>query len=73
MSEGRRAADQKLLLDPELIGAARGPESGPLLEAVEIHKRYGRNEVLRGVTFEVDRGEPIPGCTVELPASTLAS
>jgi hypothetical protein len=23
--------------------------------------------------FEVDRGDPIPGCTVELPASTIAS
>ena len=22
--------------------------------------------------FEVDRGDPIPGCTVELPASTIA-
>jgi polar amino acid transport system ATP-binding protein len=31
--------------------------SGPLLEAVDIHKRYGRNEVLRGVTFAVRRGD----------------
>jgi ABC-type polar amino acid transport system ATPase subunit len=31
--------------------------SAPLLEAVEIHKRYGRNEVLRGITFAVRRGE----------------
>jgi ABC-type polar amino acid transport system ATPase subunit len=53
-------ADHKLLLDPSLLGgdvqAARTP-AGPLLEALEVHKRYGRNEVLRGVTFEVDRGD----------------
>jgi polar amino acid transport system ATP-binding protein len=35
---------------------AAGPPSGaPLLEAVDIHKRYGHNEVLRGVTFAVQR------------------
>jgi polar amino acid transport system ATP-binding protein len=34
-----------------------GPASGPLLEAVDIHKRYGHNEVLRGVTFGVKRGD----------------
>ena len=52
--------DHKLLLDPELLGAARaGPSAttGPLLEAVEIRKRYGRNEVLRGVSFDVGRGD----------------
>jgi polar amino acid transport system ATP-binding protein len=48
---------QKLLLDPALLGEAASTASGPLLEAVEIHKRYGRNEVLRGVSFEVDRGD----------------
>jgi ABC-type polar amino acid transport system ATPase subunit len=31
--------------------------SGPLLEAVDIHKRYGHHEVLRGVTFGVQRGD----------------
>jgi ABC-type polar amino acid transport system ATPase subunit len=57
--------DHKLLLDPELLGgpvsspgdAAEGRPAGPLLEAVAIHKRYGRNEVLRGVSFGVDRGD----------------
>jgi polar amino acid transport system ATP-binding protein len=57
--------DHKLLLDPELLGApASSPgdaggvrPAGPLLEAVAIHKRYGRNEVLRGVSFGVDRGD----------------
>jgi polar amino acid transport system ATP-binding protein len=32
-------------------------DAGPLIEAVDIHKRYGRNEVLRGVTFELRRGD----------------
>jgi ABC-type polar amino acid transport system ATPase subunit len=56
-----RAADHRLLLDPTLLGGEAVPpgfaSSGPLLEAVDIHKRYGHNEVLRGVTFEVDRGD----------------
>ena len=52
--------EHKLLLDPELLGtttAEPGAVSGPLLEAVGIRKRYGRNEVLRGVSFGVDRGD----------------
>jgi polar amino acid transport system ATP-binding protein len=57
--------DHKLLLDPDLLGApasspgdaAGGRPAGPLLEAVAIHKRYGRNEVLRGVSFGVERGD----------------
>jgi ABC-type polar amino acid transport system ATPase subunit len=59
--------DHKLLLDPTLLGdagaAATGGErgvtaaTGPLLEAIEIRKRYGRNEVLRGVTFGVEKGD----------------
>ena len=39
------------------VEAPAGPSSGPLLEAVGIHKRYGRNEVLRGVSFGVRRGD----------------
>ena len=31
--------------------------AGPLIEAVDIHKRYGRTEVLRGVSFTVRRGD----------------
>ena len=53
-------SEHRLLLDPSLLGgeaAAASATSGPLLEAVDIHKRYGRNEVLRGVTFEVARGD----------------
>jgi ABC-type polar amino acid transport system ATPase subunit len=53
-------AEHKLLLDPDLLGPAearRDAEKGSLLEAVAIHKRYGRNEVLRGVSFGVERGD----------------
>ena len=31
--------------------------SGPLLYASNVHKRFGRHEVLRGVDLEVERGE----------------
>jgi polar amino acid transport system ATP-binding protein len=31
--------------------------AGPLIEAVDIHKRYGQTEVLRGVSFTVKRGD----------------
>jgi polar amino acid transport system ATP-binding protein len=48
-----------LLLDPALLGpiGPSGEATGPLLEAVDLRKRYGRNEVLRGVSFSVDRGD----------------
>jgi polar amino acid transport system ATP-binding protein len=57
--------DHKRLLDPTLLGdsgataeqGGRAGSSGPLLEAVAIRKRYGRNEVLRGVSFGVERGD----------------
>jgi len=54
--------DHKPLLDPALLGAevvepVSTVASGPLLEAVDIRKRYGRNEVLRGVSFGVERGD----------------
>jgi polar amino acid transport system ATP-binding protein len=54
--------EHKRLLDPALLGDSGGPggqvgETGPLLEAVAIRKRYGRNEVLRGVSFGVQRGD----------------
>lgn len=49
------------LLDASLLGepvaaseAARGEY---VLEAIELHKRYGHNEVLRGVSFGVHRGD----------------
>ena len=53
---------ERLLLDPRLLGTSGHPAgdaapTGPLLEAVAITKRYGRNEVLRGVSFGVERGD----------------
>jgi polar amino acid transport system ATP-binding protein len=55
-------SDHKLLLDPALLGTSDSKAdqvvpSGPLLEAVGIRKQYGRNEVLRGVSFGVDAGD----------------
>jgi polar amino acid transport system ATP-binding protein len=49
------------LLDPDVLGeaaASTSPGTAELvLEAVGIHKRYGHNEVLRGVSFGVHRGD----------------
>src|SRR5207302_9875214 len=49
------------LLDAGLLGepvaASREGTSDYVLEAVDLHKRYGHNEVLRGVTFGVHRGD----------------
>jgi ABC-type polar amino acid transport system ATPase subunit len=39
------------------VPGVAGTGAGPLLESVDVHKRYGRNEVLRGVTFAVERGQ----------------
>ncbi|HEY0443480.1 MAG TPA: amino acid ABC transporter ATP-binding protein, partial [Candidatus Limnocylindrales bacterium] len=47
---------ERPLLDDVARPTSASP-AGPLLEAVDIHKRYGHNEVLRGVTFEVKRGD----------------
>jgi ABC-type polar amino acid transport system ATPase subunit len=49
------------LLDPGLLGepvaASRLGTAEYVLEAVDLRKRYGRNEVLRGVSFGVHRGD----------------
>jgi polar amino acid transport system ATP-binding protein len=37
----------------------RSPPGGPALLAVDVHKRFGRLEVLRGVSLEVRRGETV--------------
>src|SRR4029079_13933616 len=34
-----------------------GPPRGDVLEAVEVHRRYGSHEVLRGVSFGIQRGD----------------
>ena len=46
---------ERPLLDHAPAADARG--TGPLLEAIGIHKRYGHTEVLRGITFAVKRGD----------------
>jgi polar amino acid transport system ATP-binding protein len=48
------------LLDAQVLGeevAAARVRGGPILEAVDVRKRYGAREVLRGVTFSIARGE----------------
>jgi len=49
------------LLDADVLGeaaaASRPATAEYVLEAVDIHKRYGHNEVLRGVSFGVHRGD----------------
>jgi len=47
--------DEALLGEPVASMAADAAEY--VLEAVELHKRYGRNEVLRGVSFGVHGGD----------------
>jgi polar amino acid transport system ATP-binding protein len=37
----------------------RSPSGGPALRALDVHKRFGRLEVLRGVSLEVRRGETV--------------
>src|SRR2546426_2770654 len=44
-------------LGGERVAAARQGTAEYVLEAVDLHKRYGHNEVLRGVTFGVHRGD----------------
>ena len=49
------------LLDESVFGepvaAAQAAPAGFLLEALDLHKRYGHSEVLRGVSFGVNRGD----------------
>ncbi|HYY47029.1 MAG TPA: amino acid ABC transporter ATP-binding protein [Candidatus Angelobacter sp.] len=49
------------LLDASLLGepvaASEAVKGEYVLEAIELHKRYGHNEVLRGVSFGVHRGD----------------
>jgi polar amino acid transport system ATP-binding protein len=46
------------LLDESVIRELeKTPATAFVLEAVGLHKRYGRNEVLRGVSFGVHRGD----------------
>jgi polar amino acid transport system ATP-binding protein len=45
------------LLDADVIAALHAGPPTAVLEAVDVSKRYGRHQVLDGVTFEVDRGD----------------
>jgi polar amino acid transport system ATP-binding protein len=46
------------ILDADVIAALHaGSAAGNVLEAVGVHRRYGSNEVLRGVSFGIRRGE----------------
>src|SRR5205807_499453 len=48
---------QELLARTQTVVASRAPSEGYLLEAIDLHRRYGHNEVLRGVSFGVHRGD----------------
>ena len=45
------------LLDPDVIAALHAGPPSAVIEAVDVSKRYGRHQVLDGVSFEVDRGD----------------
>ena len=46
------------ILDEDVIAQLHaGTAGGNVLEAVGVHRRYGSNEVLRGVSFGIQRGE----------------
>src|SRR6266849_6859873 len=47
--------DESVLGEP--VAASQVAPTGFLLEAIDLHKRYGRSEVLRGVSFVVHRGD----------------
>src|ERR687889_1934652 len=45
------------ILDDDVIAELHAGPSGNVLEAVDVRRRYGSNEVLRGVSFGIRRGE----------------
>ena len=61
VGDGRIEEPFRHLLDAAVLGEAVAAETTTgaenVLEAVEVHKRYGRTEVLRGVSFGVHRGD----------------
>ena len=60
LSEGN-GQQSSLIEDAPLVSpAAVGPSTGvPMVQAEEVHKRFGATEVLRGVTMTVQRGEKV--------------
>ncbi len=61
MSEPRSgpgaAAQGGHILDEDVIAALHAGPAGNVIEAVDVRRRYGSNEVLRGVSFGIRRGE----------------
>ena len=49
--------EQQHILDDDVIAELHAGPSGNVLEAVDVRRRYGSNEVLRGVSFGIRRGE----------------
>src|SRR5437867_6382162 len=47
--------DESVLGEP--VAASQVAPTGFLLEAIDLHKRYGRSEVLQGVSMGVHRGD----------------
>jgi ABC-type polar amino acid transport system ATPase subunit len=45
------------LLDDDVLAELHAGPSGSVIEAVDVRKRYGATEVLRGVSFGIRRGE----------------
>ena len=45
------------ILDDDVIAELHAGPAGNVIEAFEVRKRYGGNEVLRGVSFGIKRGE----------------
>jgi polar amino acid transport system ATP-binding protein len=58
MEAGTGAAAGRSILDADVIAELHaGSPAGFVVEAVDVHKRYGPNEVLKGVSFGVHRGD----------------
>jgi ABC-type polar amino acid transport system ATPase subunit len=45
------------ILDEDVIAELHAGAAGNVIEAIDVHRRYGSNEVLRGVSFGILRGE----------------
>jgi polar amino acid transport system ATP-binding protein len=45
------------ILDEDVIAALHAGPAGNVIEAIDVRRHYGANEVLRGVSFGIRRGE----------------
>jgi polar amino acid transport system ATP-binding protein len=59
MSEVRGALPERPvhILDDDVIAELHAGPAGNVIEAIDVRRRYGPNEVLRGVSFGIRRGE----------------